>query len=131
MKDADLHLDSSRIDELQRSPRRRAVAMQLAFFLGFLGAYRWYMGKPKSAAAKMLTCSGLGLWWLYDLFQLGFRDVFDGDGKPLEPPLFSNPAHQEREQIADKVLAEDSMGDKYLEEQFEQLHLEADEEVDG
>lgn len=44
------------------------VALILAFFLGNLGVDRFWLGQTGSGIAKLLTCGGVGIWSLIDLF---------------------------------------------------------------
>ncbi|MFJ4045772.1 TM2 domain-containing protein [Microbacterium sp. NPDC089987] len=39
----------------------------LSFFLGFVGADRFYLGKTGTALLKLLTFGGLGYWWFIDI----------------------------------------------------------------
>ena len=52
----------------------------LAWFLGGLGADRFYLGKIGTGVVKLLTGGGLGVWALYDLFLtlLGHQTAKDG-----------------------------------------------------
>jgi TM2 domain-containing membrane protein YozV len=43
------------------------VVLLLAFFLGFIGAHRFYVGKNGTGILMILTLGGIGLWILYDL----------------------------------------------------------------
>ena len=43
------------------------VVLLLAFFLGFIGAHRFYVGKNGTGILMILTVGGIGLWVLYDL----------------------------------------------------------------
>lgn len=102
----------SSLETLTQSSRRRVVALQLAVFLGVFGAHRWYLGKPRSALLQAICCGGLGLWWLYDVYRLGFSQVVDGDGQPLDPPVFRNLGREEQERIADEIIAEEAAADR-------------------
>jgi TM2 domain-containing membrane protein YozV len=63
-----------RTDEETKAPFQAYV---LWFFLGWLGAHRFYAGRGKSGLAMvLLTCSVIGfpisfLWWLADSVLLG------------------------------------------------------------
>ncbi len=78
----------------------------LWFFLGFLGAHRFYLGRTGSAIVQLLMCLSvigiipLAFWWVIDAFripdmvrdenletirQLGARDMMPGDPR-LDAP---------------------------------------------
>lgn len=42
----------------------------LAFFLGCFGVDRFWLGETGSGVAKLLTCGGVGIWSLIDLFTI-------------------------------------------------------------
>ncbi len=46
------------------------VAYLLWFFLGGLGAHRFYLGRPISAILFILTLGGRTIWWIIDLFLI-------------------------------------------------------------
>jgi hypothetical protein len=43
------------------------VTWLLSFLLGFLGADRFYTGRYRTGALKLLSLGGLGIWWIIDL----------------------------------------------------------------
>ena len=43
------------------------VAILLSVFVGSLGIDRFYIDDVGLGVAKLLTCGGLGIWWLIDL----------------------------------------------------------------
>ena len=49
------------------SKRSRGLALALSFFGGVFGLHRFYLDKPRTAIAMLLTFGGLGVWYLYDL----------------------------------------------------------------
>lgn len=53
-----------------RPPKNRVVALILSTMLGFLGADRFYLGKYKTGARKLITFGGLGIWWFIDTAML-------------------------------------------------------------
>lgn len=75
-------------------PKNRIIALLLAMMLGFFGADRFYLGKHKSGALKLLTFGGVGIWWFIDgaalmldafLWSLGKQGGFvkDASGRDL------------------------------------------------
>ena len=50
-----------------QSQNQWIVVLLLAFFLGFIGAHRFYVGKNGTGILMILTVGGIGLWVLYDL----------------------------------------------------------------
>ncbi len=51
--------------------KSKAVAYLLLFFLGLIGAHRFYLGKIGTGILYLLTAGVLGIGWLVDLFTLG------------------------------------------------------------
>ena len=50
-----------------QSQNQWIVVLLLAFFLGFIGAHRFYVGKNGTGILMVLTVGGIGLWVLFDL----------------------------------------------------------------
>jgi hypothetical protein len=65
------------------SPRSRGVALGLCLIGGWCGLHRFYLEKPKSAVAMILTIGGLGIWWLYDLVLLAAGEFRDAEDVPV------------------------------------------------
>ncbi|MCC7541044.1 MAG: TM2 domain-containing protein [Deltaproteobacteria bacterium] len=59
------------------------VALALCFFIGYLGAHRFYVGKTGTGIAMLLTCGGLGIWSLIDLVLILMNKFDDAEGRPL------------------------------------------------
>ena len=59
------------------------VALLLSIFLGSLGIDRFYLGYIGLGILKLLTCGGLGIWWLIDLILLATGKMTDKNGQPL------------------------------------------------
>ena len=65
-------------------PKSWRVALLLSFFLGFFGADRFYIGRTRSAIAKLLTLGCFGIWWLTDLILIASDWRKDAWCRPLE-----------------------------------------------
>ena len=66
------------------SERLVLPAFLLCFFLGYMGAHRYYAGKIGTGLLMLVTAGGLGIWWLVDVIMIlsgSFRDI---DGKTLK-----------------------------------------------
>ncbi|MGR7483751.1 cytochrome c oxidase assembly factor Coa1 family protein [Klebsiella aerogenes] len=50
--------------------KNRILALFLAFFFGFLGLDRFYLGKIKTGILKLITLGGFGIWWSIDAVLL-------------------------------------------------------------
>ena len=55
----------------------------LAYFLGWLGIDRFYLGKVGTGILKLVTIGGLGVWWLVDLILVLAGITKDKQGLPL------------------------------------------------
>ncbi|HLZ46236.1 MAG TPA: TM2 domain-containing protein [Gemmatimonadales bacterium] len=69
--------------EPEVSKRSRGVALGLSFFGGIFGLHRFYVDKPKSAVAMILTLGGLGIWYLYDLVLIAAGEFRDAEDLPV------------------------------------------------
>jgi TM2 domain-containing membrane protein YozV len=68
------------MNTIDTSPKSRLAALLLCFFLGFLGAHRFYVGKTGTALLMLVTAGGLCIWWWVDLIFIIcgiFRDKQD------------------------------------------------------
>jgi len=59
------------------------IAFALCFFLGGIGAHRFYIGRYVSAVVQLLTFGGLGLWALVDLILILVDKLPDGNDNAL------------------------------------------------
>lgn len=53
----------------------KTTLLLISFFLGGLGVDRFYLGQTKKGILKLVTFGGLGLWWLYDLYQIATGEL--------------------------------------------------------
>lgn len=60
------------------------VTLLLSYFLGFLGAHRFYTGYIGIGIVQLLTLGGCGIWTLIDYIMLVANKFNDRDGRPLE-----------------------------------------------
>ncbi len=65
-----LTLLNGEYEDKKRSP---LIAYLLWFFLGSLGAHRYYLGNIGMGIAMNLTLGGLGIWALIDVFFISGR----------------------------------------------------------
>jgi TM2 domain-containing membrane protein YozV len=68
------------------SEKSRSTAFLLSYLLGYLGADRFYLGQIGLGVLKLLSCGGLGIWYLIDLILNALGELKDSDGKLLRPP---------------------------------------------
>lgn len=59
------------------------VALLLCFFLGCLGAHRFYAGYKLLGVVQLITFGGLGIWALIDLIMIALGKFRDAQGRPL------------------------------------------------
>jgi len=69
--------------EPEVSKRSRGVALGLCFFGGVFGLHRFYLEKPRTAVAMLLTFGGFGIWYLYDLVLIGSGEMRDAEDLPV------------------------------------------------
>ena len=65
------------------SPKSRAAAAILAWFLGIFGIHRFYVGKVGTGVAMIFTLGGLGIWALIDFVIIIVGNFRDKEGRVL------------------------------------------------
>ena len=63
--------------------RDQNTAFLLSYFLGLLGADRFYLGQTGLGIVKLVTFGGLGFWYTIDLVLIGIGSAKDRDGNSL------------------------------------------------
>jgi TM2 domain-containing membrane protein YozV len=59
------------------------TTLLLAIFLGSLGVDRFYAGHTGLGVLKLITCGGVGIWWLIDIILIATGSYKDGNGNLL------------------------------------------------
>ncbi len=59
------------------------TTLLLAIFLGSLGVDRFYTGSTGLGIVKLITCGGVGIWWLIDIILIATGSYKDGTGNLL------------------------------------------------
>lgn len=63
------------------SPKSRAAAAVLAWFLGIFGVHRFYLGKVGTGILMIFTLGGLGIWTLIDFIIIIVGSFRDKEGR--------------------------------------------------
>ncbi len=66
-----------------RSEKSNVTALLLCFFLGVIGAHRFYVGKIGTGILQLVTFGGLGIWALIDFIIIAIQKFTDKQGKTL------------------------------------------------
>ena len=59
------------------------ATLLLAFFVGWLGVHRFYVGKVGTGILMLLTLGGLGVWTLIDFIMIAVGKFTDKQGLAL------------------------------------------------
>ena len=108
--------------EPEISKRSRGVALLLAFFGGFFGLHRFYVDKPRTAIAMLLTFGGCGVWYLYDLVLIAAGEFRDNEDLPLRRWEVSESSFAQH-----RLTGQSEQRVNELQEQFEGLRQQFNE----
>lgn len=67
----------------QESEKSFVLTWLFAWFLGFFGVDRFYLGKVGTGILKLLTLAGFGIWWLVDVVVVLTGKTTDKTRRPL------------------------------------------------
>ena len=59
------------------------TAVLLSLFIGWLGIDRFYLGYTGLGILKLITCAGLGIWYVIDLILIAMGRLNDANNLPL------------------------------------------------
>jgi hypothetical protein len=74
---------NSLVDNVNVSPKSRLATSLLAWYLGWLGVHRFYLGKIGTGILMLLTFGGLGIWTIIDFIVAVTGNMKDKDGRPI------------------------------------------------
>jgi TM2 domain-containing membrane protein YozV len=74
------------------SEKQGPVALLLCFFLGVLGAHRFYVGKMGSGILMLVTLGGFGIWALVDFVMIVAGKFTDSNGRVIQLGQSSQPS---------------------------------------
>ena len=69
---------------MEKSDRSFVVAALLCFFLGWLGAHRFYAGKIGTGILMLITLGLFGIWQLVDFIIILVGSFTDAEGRPIK-----------------------------------------------
>jgi len=70
-------------NSLSSSQQDWFVALLLCFFIGIIGAHRFYVGKIGTGVLMVFTLGGLGIWTFIDLILIIVGKFKNKDGEVL------------------------------------------------
>jgi hypothetical protein len=108
--------------EPEVSRRSRGVTLLLSFFGGIFGLHRFYVDKPRTAIAMLVTMGGCGVWYLYDLVLIAAGEFRDSEDLPVRNWAVSESSFTQHRLVgrAEQRVTE-------LEEQFDGLRQQFNE----
>ena len=72
------------------------IVIFLSYFLGILGAHRFYVGRWKTGLLMFFTLGGFFMWWIVDCISIWYGKFSDAEGNQIITPWLLSPRHTER-----------------------------------
>ena len=63
-------IDPTTLQMIMAQAKDPTLALLLSIFVGGFGVDRFYIGDVGMGIGKLLTCGGLYIWWLIDIFLI-------------------------------------------------------------
>ena len=67
-----------------KSEKNGIITLLLAFFLGFLGFHRFYVGKIGTGILMLFSFGGLFIWWIIDIIMVVLDKFEDKKGQTIK-----------------------------------------------
>ena len=87
LPDENQYAPPEQVKPIEKSTRKKSVAICLAVFLGVLGVHNFYLGFTRKGVLQLL-CAFIGIstiWALIDLVMMIFKqELYDADGNLVE-----------------------------------------------
>ena len=72
------------VKDVNVSPKSRLATSLLAWYLGWLGVHRFYLGKIGTGLLMLFTLGGLGIWAIIDFVFAVTGNMRDKDGRLIK-----------------------------------------------
>lgn len=67
---ADSNISQQEVIAMTTGMKDPTLALILSIVLGYFGVDRFYIGDTGMGIGKLLTCGGLYIWWIIDIFLI-------------------------------------------------------------
>ena len=96
------------MERTEESPISRTVVFAICCAVGLFGIHRLYVGRPFTAFLQLISCGGLGIWKIVDVFKIYKGTFTDGRGRPITQwePDEQPSEHQRRRRDGSRPFAD-------------------------